>query len=52
MYDTNNYSVGGESFRLRLTEEMKEWIFAKASREKRTVSDIMRELIRKEMEKK
>lgn len=51
MRDKQNYTVGGESIRLRLTEGMKKWLFDKASREDRTVSDIMRELIRREMVK-
>lgn len=49
MRDKQNYTVGGESIRLRLTEGMKKWLFDKASREDRTVSDIMRELIQREM---
>lgn len=49
MRDKQNYTVGGESIRLRLTNDMKEWLFNKASCEDRTVSDIMRELIRREM---
>lgn len=51
MRDKQNYTVGGESIRLRLTNDMKEWLFNKASCEDRTVSDIMRELIRREMTK-
>ena len=49
MRDKQNYTVGGESIRLRLAEDMKKWLFDKASREDRTVSDIMRELIQREM---
>lgn len=45
MREKNNYTVSGESIRLRLTEEMKRWLFDKASREGRTVSDVMRELV-------
>lgn len=51
MRDKQNYTVGGETLRLRLTEDMKKWLFDKASHEDRTVSDIMRELIQREMEK-
>ena len=50
MREKENYTVGGSSIRLRLTEDMKKWLFDKASREDRTVSDVMRELIRKEMD--
>ena len=51
MYDKNNYSVSGQSFRLRLTEEMKKFLFDKAAVEGRTVSDIMRDLVAAEMRK-
>ena len=51
MYDKNNYSVSGQSFRLRLTEEMKKFLFNKAAVEGRTVSDIMRDLVAAEMRK-
>ena len=46
-----NYSVSGQSIRLRLTTEMKRWIFDKASREERTASDVMRSLIVDAMER-
>ena len=49
MRDKDNYTVSGSSIRLRLTEDMKKWLFDKASREDRTVSDIMRELISNEI---
>lgn len=52
MRDKENYTVGGESIRLRLTEDMKRWLFDKASREDRTVSDVMRDLISNEMNRK
>lgn len=44
-------TVSGESIRLRLTEEMKQWLFQKSEKENRPVSDIMRSLIRAEMNK-
>ena len=44
-----NYSVSGESIRLRLTTEMKRWIFDKAAKEHSTASSVMRGLILKEM---
>ena len=46
-----NYSVSGQSIRLRLTTEMKRWIFDRASREERTASDVMRSLIEDAMER-
>lgn len=49
--DSKNLSVSGESIRLRLTEEMKKWLFNKASRENVSVSSIMRSCLAKEMEK-
>ncbi len=49
MRDKENYTVSGSSIRLRLTDDMKRWLFDRASREDRTVSDIMRELISNEM---
>lgn len=51
MKDKQYYTVEGESIRLRLTKEMKKWLFDKASKENKTVSAIMRELICVEMEK-
>lgn len=49
MRDKENYTVSGSSIRLRLTDDMKRWLFDRASREDRTVSDIMREFISNEM---
>lgn len=49
MQNKDNYTVTGQSIRLRLTEDMKKWLFDKASREDRTVSDIMRSLIWEKM---
>lgn len=51
MRDKENYTVSGSSIRLRLTDDMKRWLFDKASREDRTVSEIMREMIENEMKK-
>lgn len=51
MYDSKELHVSGESIRLRLTEDMKKWLFEKASRENKTVSSIMRSLIYAEMTK-
>lgn len=48
----NTPNVQGESIRLRLTAEMKEWLFKKSTDESRSVSDIMRSLIQAEMQKK
>lgn len=50
MDSTNKPTVQGESIRLRLTKEMKEWLFEKSAKENRSVSDIMRSLIYSEME--
>lgn len=47
----NVKAVSGESIRLRLTEEMKRWLFEKSAKENRPVSDIMRSLIAAEMNK-
>jgi predicted DNA-binding protein len=44
-------TVGGESIRLRLTPELKKWLFDKSEKDGITVSEIMRNLIRAEMEK-
>lgn len=52
MGNNAGYSVSGESIRLRLTEDMKKWLFDKAGRENKTVSTIMRELISAEMKKR
>ncbi len=49
MSEEVNYSVSGESIRLRLTTEMKAWIFDKAARDHCTASHVMRSLILKEM---
>ena len=45
------YTVSGESIRLRLTTEMKRWLFERAAKEHQTASDVMRTLIREEMER-
>lgn len=39
--------VDGETFRIRLTRDMKEWLFDKAHTTDRTVSDIIRDAIAK-----
>lgn len=41
----------GDSIRVRLNEDMKEWLFKKSEREKKTVSQIIRDLIVKDMRK-
>lgn len=46
-----NPIVEGETFRIRLTKGMKEWLFDKAHRTDRTVSDIIREAISEYMQK-
>ena len=49
MNEEVNYSVSGESIRLRPTTEMKAWIFGKAAREHCTAPHVMLSLILKEM---
>lgn len=51
MYDSKELHVSGESIRLRLTEDMKKWLFEKAAKDRTTVSHIMRSLIYAEMQK-
>lgn len=51
MNSNKQLSVSGESIRLRLTQDMKKWLFKKSEKENRTVSDIMRNLIQSEMNK-
>lgn len=51
MRNASDCTVSGQSIRLRLTDDMKKWLFDKASRENRTVSDLMRELISSEMKR-
>lgn len=52
MSGENNLSVNGESIRLRLTQDMKKWLFDKAEKENKAVSAIMRDLITAEINKK
>jgi hypothetical protein len=49
--ENSNPLVNGETFRLRLTHDMKEWLFETAAQRHTTVSDIMRSLVRAEMNK-
>jgi hypothetical protein len=49
--ENTNPLVNGETFRLRLTQEMKEWLFKESARRHETVSGIMRDLVRAEMNK-
>lgn len=37
--------VSGDKFNIRLTEDMKKWLFAEAERTGKTVSQIIREAI-------
>lgn len=51
MYDSKELHVSGESIKLRLTQDMKKWLFEKAAKEGKTVSSIMRSFISAEMNK-
>lgn len=51
MYNPNDLHVSGESIKLRLTEDMKKWLFQTAKEKDITVSHLMRSLIYKEMHK-
>lgn len=44
--------VTGSTFRIRLTQNMKLWLFQKAHETDRTVSDIIRDAITEYMQKK
>lgn len=46
-----NPIVNGETFRIRLSEGMKLWLFQKAHETDRTVSEIIREAITEYMQK-
>lgn len=46
-----NSTVSGETFRLRLTQDMKLWLFQRAHDTNRTVSDLIREAITDYMRK-
>ena len=39
----------GDSIRVRLNDEMREWLFKKSEREKKTVSQLIRDLIVQDM---
>lgn len=40
----------GDSIRVRLNDEMKAWLFQKSQKEKKSVSQLIRDLILKEMQ--
>lgn len=46
-----NPIVNGETFRIRLSEGMKVWLFKRAHETDRTVSEIIREAITEYMQK-
>lgn len=39
----------GDSIRLRVNDDMREWLFKKSEKEKKSVSEIIRDLIRDDM---
>lgn len=42
----------GNSIRIRLNEEMREYLFKKSEKEKKTVSQIIRDIIARDMKSK
>lgn len=46
-----NSIVNGDTFRIRLAQGMKSWLFNKAHETNRTVSDVIREAITEYMQK-
>lgn len=50
-YDNRPENVSGTHFHLNVTEEMKKYVFEKARKSGITVSQVMRDLIKADMER-